>query len=251
MRSVVLIPARMESTRFPNKPLAKILDKPMIQWVYEAVDRSKATDVFIVTDSEEIMKAAEGFDASCIATGSHHANGTERCVEALEILDPDLSQYDVIINVQGDEPLINPKDINALLELFEEDEVDIATLITNITEEEEYLNPNVVKAVPTLFNDDFCDILYFSRSPIPHMQKFEEGMAFKHIGVYAFTATAFQEIQSLEPSPYEVSERLEQLRWVQNHLVVSAYKTSSTLIGVDSESDLRAVENFLTSDSKR
>lgn len=250
MRSVVLIPARMESSRFPDKPLANILNKPMIQWVYEAAERSKATDVFIVTDSQEIMQAADSFDAACIATGSHHSNGTERCVEALDILDPDLSLYDVIINVQGDEPLINPNDINALLELFEEDEVDIATLITDIEKEEDYRNPNVVKAVPTLFNDDFCDILYFSRSPIPYMKRFEKGLAFKHIGVYAFTATAFQEIQSLDPSPYEISEKLEQLRWIQNHLVISAYKTSSTLIGVDSKEDLLAVENFLTSDLK-
>lgn len=250
MRSVVLIPARMESTRFPNKPLANILGKPMIQWVYEAAERSQASEVFIITDSDEIIAAAEKFDASCIKTGSHHNNGTERCIEAMEILDPENTEYDVIINVQGDEPLIKPKDIDQLLLLFEEDEVDIATLITDIDTEEEYRNPNVVKAVPTLFNDDFCDICYFSRSSIPYMDKFEQGLAFKHIGVYGFTATAFQEIQSVGPSPYEQAERLEQLRWLQNHLVISAFKTNSKLIGVDSKEDLLAVENFLTSKAK-
>lgn len=250
MRSVILIPARLESTRFPNKPLELIHGKPMIQWVYEAAEKTQASDVFIITANQEIIDAAEKFNADCIQTSDKPANGTERCLEAMEILDPQGDEYDVIINVQGDEPLLNPNDIDKLLELFEEDEVDIATLITPILSEQEFLNPNVVKAAPTLFNDDFCDICYFSRAPIPYMSAFKEGLAFKHIGVYGFTATALQEISNLDVSPYEEIERLEQLRWLQNHLVISAYLTNTKLIGVDTKEDLNAVENFLTSNLK-
>ena len=249
MRSVVLIPARMESTRFPGKPLKKILGKPMIQWVYEAAEKSEASDVFIITDNPEIIKAVASFKGDVVETSNRPINGTERCQEAIDILDPDGELYDVIINVQGDEPLITTADINKLIDLFDEEDVDIATIIKEIDTEEEYLNTNVVKAIPTLFNDEYCDICYFSRSSIPHMSEFEAGLAFKHIGVYGFTATAFQEIQNLDPSPYEQAERLEQLRWLQNHLVISAFVTNTELIGVDTEADLTAVENILKSKS--
>lgn len=249
MNSVILIPARMESSRFPGKPLKPILNKPMIQWVYEAASRSTASDVFIITDSQEILEAARAFGADTVETSSNPINGTERCMEAMSILDPSGEEYDVIINVQGDEPLIKTEDIDMLLQLFDEDEVDIATMIKAIDKEEDYRNPNVVKAIPTLFNDEYCDLCYFSRSPIPHMDNFKAGSAFKHIGVYGFTATAFQEIQNMDESPYENLEKLEQLRWLQNHMLISAFLTQSELIGVDTEADLVAVENFLTSNS--
>ena len=168
-------------------------------------------------------------------------------MEALDLLDPAAESYDVIINVQGDEPLIQAQDINYLLQLFEEGDVDVATLIAEIKTEEDYLDPNVVKAVPSLFEDEFCDINYFSRSPIPHMSSFEQGMAFKHIGVYAFSNTALQEIREMPPSPLEAAEKLEQLRWLQNHMLISAVLCDHPLIGVDSPEDLQAVENFLTS----
>lgn len=106
MKSVILIPCRLESTRFPNKPLANILDKPMIQWVYEAAEKSDATDVFVITDSEEIIQAVSSFDGQTIRTTSEPQNGTERCEEAIEILNSGGEEYDVIINIQGDEPLI-------------------------------------------------------------------------------------------------------------------------------------------------
>lgn len=247
MKSVVLIPCRLESTRFPNKPLAPILGKPMIQWVYEAVEKSDATDVFVITDSEEIINAVEAFDGQAILTSDEPINGTERCEEAVEILTSDGTEYDVIINVQGDEPLIHPADVNRLLDLFEEEDVDVATFIQPISKEEEYRNPNVVKAVPTSFDEGFCDICYFSRSPIPHMDEFQEDIAFKHIGIYGYTATAFEEIKNLDASILEEAERLEQLRWVQNHIVVSAMVTENVLVGVDTPEDLVAVENILKS----
>ena len=249
MKSVVLIPARMESSRFPGKPLAKILDKPMIQYVFEAAESSLASDAFVVTDSDEIMQAVESFGGAAIRTSDQAQNGTERCLEALELIDPQASIYDVIVNVQGDEPLIKSSDLNKLLRLFEEDEVDIATLIKAIDNEDDYRNPHIVKAVPTLFEDDYCDISYFSRSPIPYMKQFEPGFAFQHIGVYAFTSTAIDEIKGLDSSPLEKAESLEQLRWLQNHLLISGCITESSLLGVDNPEDIRAVENILTSNS--
>ena len=245
MKSVILIPCRLESTRFPNKPLAPILGKPMIQWVYEAAEKSDATDVFVITDSEEIIKAVEGFDGQTIKTSDEPQNGTERCEEAMEILTSDGTEYDVIINVQGDEPLINPADLNRLLDLFEEEDVDVLTFIQPIKSEEDYRNKNVVKAVPTSFDEGFCDVCYFSRSPIPYMEEFDEDVAFKHIGIYGFTATAFEEIKNLDASILEEAEKLEQLRWVQNHIVVSAMVTENKLIGVDTLEDLVAVEEYL------
>ena len=247
MKSVILIPCRLESTRFPNKPLANILDKPMIQWVYEAAEKSDATDVFVITDSEEIIQAVASFDGQTIRTTSEPQNGTERCEEVIEILNSGGEEYDVIINIQGDEPLIKPQDINRLLFLFEEEDIDIGTFIQPISNENDYLNKNVVKAVPTSFDEGFCDICYFSRSPIPHMDNFEENIAFKHIGIYGFTATAFEEIKNLESSILEENERLEQLRWLQNHMVVSAIVTENILHGVDTKEDLTAVENILKS----
>jgi len=247
MKSVILIPCRLESTRFPNKPLAEINGKPMIQWVYEAADKSDATDVFVITDSEKIIQTVEGFDGQAILTTDEPTNGTERCEEAIDILTSDGTEYDVIINIQGDEPLINPMDINRLLDLFEEEDVDVATFIQPINNEEEYRNRNVVKAVPTSFDEGFCDVCYFSRSPIPYMDNFKEEVAFKHIGIYGFTATAFEEIKNLDSSILEEAESLEQLRWIQNHIVISAMVTESVLIGVDTPDDLLAVENILKS----
>ncbi len=247
MKSVILIPCRLESTRFPNKPLANILGKPMIQWVYEAAEKSDATDVFVITDSQEIINAVEAFDGAAILTSDEPQNGTERCEEAMEILTSDGTDYDVIINIQGDEPLIAPEDINRMLDLFEEEDVDVLTFIQPIDNEQDYINLNVVKAVPTTFDEGFCDVTYFSRRPIPYMDEFRPNVAFKHIGIYGFTATAFEETKSLDPSLLEEVERLEQLRWIQNHIVVSAMVTENVLIGVDTPEDLVAVENILKS----
>lgn len=245
MRSVVLIPARLGAQRFPNKPLAMIAGKPMIQHVFEAAEASEATDVFVATEDREIMDAVSAFGGAAILTSSDPINGTERCIEALELLDPEGKAYDVVINVQGDEPLLQAENINQMLTLFQEEDVDVVTLIQAIEDEAEYRNPNVVKAVPSMFQDDFCDICYFSRSPIPYMKEFTLGLAFKHIGVYGFTATALEEVKDMLPSPLEQAESLEQLRWIQNHLVISGVLCHNQLIGVDTAEDLLAVENLL------
>ncbi len=221
----------------------------MIQYVVEAAEASTATDVFVVTENREIMEAVKDFGGAAILTSSEPINGTERCLEALEILDPEGKAYDVIINLQGDEPLLSAENLNDMLRLFSEEEVDIATLISPIENEDEYLNPNVVKAVPSMFEDDFCDICYFSRSPIPYMKEFTKGMAFKHVGVYGFTSTALGEVKEMTATPLEQVEKLEQLRWLQNHLIISGVLCHNPLIGVDTIEDLAAVENLLKSKS--
>lgn len=246
MDSVILIPARLASTRFPNKPLALIQGKPMIQWVVEACEKSNATDVYVVTDSSEIKETVLHFGGEVVLTSSQPQNGTERCIEAIQLLESQGFNYDVIINVQGDEPLIDFEDINKLLDLFEHDDVEIGTLISPITIEEEYRNSNVVKAVPTLFAEGYCDVAYFSRSAIPHMEEFKENKAFKHIGVYAFSADVFNELENLDVTDLEETERLEQLRWLQNHIIISAIVTRTKMIGVDTPEDLAKVEKELT-----
>lgn len=249
MKTAVLIPARMESSRFPGKPLANILGKPMIQWVYEAVEKCAADDVFIISDNKEILDVVAAFDGSSVKTSAIPKNGTERCLEAIEILQAQDLEYDVIINVQGDEPLIDYRDIDKLIALMEDGDVDVATLIAPIQDESEWKNPNVVKAVTTLFEDDYCDVNYFSRAPIPFAEKFEVGQFFKHIGVYAFTNVALEEIKLMPPSPLESFERLEQLRWLQNHMLISGVITENQMVGVDTEVDLQIVEKILKSKS--
>lgn len=245
MKSVILIPARLESTRFPNKPLALIKGKPMIEWVYKACEKSNATDVYVITDSQKIKDTVLDFGGEVVLTSSQPQNGTERCIEAINLLETQGFNYDVILNVQGDEPLIDVEDLNKLLDLFEYEDIEIGTLISPITEEADYHNPNVVKAVPTLFADGYCDIAYFSRAPIPYMEQFQANQSFKHIGVYAFSADIFNELENMEGTDLEEAERLEQLRWLQNHIILSAIVTRSKLIGVDTPEDLAAVEKLL------
>ena len=245
MRSVVFVPARMEATRFPGKPLAKIGGKPMIQWVYDRVSKCDATDVFVITDSDEICDTVENFNGAYIKTSSSPKNGTERCLEAVHLLEIEGKEYDVILNVQGDEPLINPEDLNKLINLFENEDVDVATLISPIKYEADYRDKNVVKATTTLFDEGYCDVSSFSRSPIPYMEEFKSGVAFQHIGVYGFTSMAFKEIENMHPTELEQTEKLEQLRWMQNHLIISAIVTNSELIGVDTPEDLKKAEALL------
>ena len=241
---VGIIPARIGSKRFPKKILADINGKPMIAHVAERAMQSKLLEkIVIAIDAEETKQALSDFDFDLVMTSKDHSSGTDRVAQVAKEID----SAEIIINIQGDEPLIKPQDINRLLYLFEEEDIDIGTFIQPISNEDDYLNPNVVKAVPTTFDEGFCDVCYFSRSPIPFMDSFKENMAFKHIGIYGYTATAFEEIKNLEPTILEENERLEQLRWIQNHMVISAIVSENKLHGVDTQADLLAVENILKS----
>jgi 3-deoxy-manno-octulosonate cytidylyltransferase (CMP-KDO synthetase) len=252
MQSLIVIPARYDSERFPGKPLEMIAGKSMIQRVYEQCLKSNATDIIVATDDRRIFGHVQEFDGNVCMTSSSHSNGTERIIEAVERLMDAGEEYEAVINVQGDEPLIHPNDINKLIEVFEDDETDIATLIKEMDSMEELKSPNVVKAVVTEFEDDIADALYFSRLPIPFLREdvenpFETTTYYKHIGTYGFSIDVLMSLKTVPPSPLEEAEKLEQLRWLQNHYVVSAILTENDALGVDTREDLVNVENILKS----
>lgn len=252
MNSLVIIPARYASSRFPGKALADIHGKSLIQRVFEQASKSKADTVLVATDDERIFDAVERFDGNVIMTSSRHENGTQRCAEVLERLEEE-EAFDVVINLQGDEPFIHPDQINALIDLFDpenedvDNEVEIATLVKRITSEEELNDPNVVKAVVTEFESGTADALYFSRAPIPYrMNNVDLTHGFyRHVGIYAFIPEILMAAVNLEPSVLEKIERLEQLRWLENHFVITVAETEHLSIGIDSPEDLRDVDSFL------
>lgn len=254
MQSIIVIPARYGSERFPGKPLEQIEGKSLIQRVYEQCLKSKADDVIVATDDERIFDHVNGFDGNVCMTSTSHKNGTERMVEVIERLLDDGEEYECVINVQGDEPLINPKDIDRIIDVFEDDDTDIATLIKKVTDISDLNNPNVVKAVVTEFEEGIADALYFSRTAIPFIRdEVKDPLSvcdyYKHIGTYGFSIDVLLSLKTVPVSPLEKAEKLEQLRWLQNHYVVSAIETKNESIGVDTPEDLRIVENILKSKS--
>jgi 3-deoxy-manno-octulosonate cytidylyltransferase (CMP-KDO synthetase) len=214
---------------------------------------SDADDVIVATDDQRIFDHVLSFDGNVCMTSVNHENGTERTIEAVERLMDQGEDYDVIINVQGDEPLVSPDDINRLIKLFDEQEVDIATLIKKIDKVEELTNPNIVKALVTDFEEEVADLLYFSRAPLPFVRDMELDEAiekftfYKHIGLYAFDCEQLFTLKDTVASELEQAEKLEQLRWLQNHYVVSAILTENESIGVDTPEDVAIVENILKS----
>ncbi|MCY1721433.1 3-deoxy-manno-octulosonate cytidylyltransferase [Prolixibacteraceae bacterium Z1-6] len=239
MKFVGIIPARYESTRFPGKPLAIIKDKPMIQWVYENV--SKALDeVFVATDDSRIFEAVEAFGGKVVNTLSTHQSGTDRCAEAATKI-AEKVDFDVVVNIQGDEPFIKAEQIETLKSCFESD-ADIATLVKKIDSSEELFNPNRPKVVIDANNN----ALYFSRSPIPYIRGSEEkdwllkNTFWAHIGMYAFKAEVLQQITKLKQGKLELAESLEQLRWLENGYRIKTAETQTQSIGIDTPKDLDA-----------
>ncbi|MFT7591583.1 MAG: 3-deoxy-manno-octulosonate cytidylyltransferase (CMP-KDO synthetase) [bacterium] len=252
MQTLIVIPARYDSERFPGKPLEMIDGVSLIERVYEKCLQTNAEDVIVATDDQRIFDHVQGFDGNVCMTSTVHKNGTERIIEAVERLMDAGEEYECVINVQGDEPLISPKDINRLIAVFEEDDTDIATLVKRITDAKEISNPNVVKAVLTEFEEGVADALYFSRNAIPHLrdasdEALKNTTYYKHIGTYGFSVEVLLSLATVNESPLEKAEKLEQLRWLQNHYVVSAIETENDSIGVDTPADLQTVENILKS----
>ncbi|MFT5725423.1 MAG: 3-deoxy-manno-octulosonate cytidylyltransferase (CMP-KDO synthetase) [Bacteroidia bacterium] len=252
MQTLIVIPARYDSERFPGKPLEKIDGVTLIERVYEKCLQTNAEDVIVATDDQRIFDHVQGFDGNVCLTSSSHNNGTERIIEAVERLMDAGEEYECVINVQGDEPLIDPKDINKLIEVFEDDDTDIATLVKKISDVSELSNPNVVKAVLTDFEEGVADALYFSRTAIPHLQESSDNPLsattyYKHVGTYGFSVEVLLSLATVPESPLEKAEKLEQLRWLQNHYVVSAIETENDSIGVDTPADIKTVENILKS----
>lgn len=239
MSAAVIIPARYQSTRFPGKALAPLQNKPIIQHVYERSSGSRlATDVVVATDSDEIFKTVESFGGKVVMTSSEHHSGTDRVAEVAASFD-----YDIIVNVQGDEPLIRAEMIDSVIELLGDTRASLGTLARQADNPLASEDPNVVKVV--FDRNGFA--LYFSRSPIPY--KRHEGTLYHHVGIYSYRREALTRLTSLEPTPLELTEGLEQLRALENGMRIKVGMTEFETMGVDTPEDLKKVENWLNSSS--
>ena len=237
MNFIGIIPARYESTRFPGKPLALIKNKPMIQWVVENAQNA-LDNVWVATDDERIANAVRKFGGNVVFTSHKHKSGTDRCAEAAEKIKSEIN-FDIVINIQGDEPFIQKEQISLLKSCFNAD-ADIATLIKKIHSEEELFNPNRPKVVM----DKQKNALYFSRSTIPHVRGkknaewLQSNNFWAHIGMYAYKAEVLQKITKLSPGVLEQAESLEQLRWLENGFKIKTAETTHESIGIDTPEDL-------------
>jgi len=241
MKILGVIPARYASTRFPGKPLTLIDGKPMIRHVYErAIQAKSLTEVYVATDDKRIEDTVLGFGGKTIMTSDKARSGTDRCMEAVEILEKQNKFFDVVINVQGDEPYIHPEQIDLTASCFSDPKVNIATLAIKLKSEVELFNPNIIRVV----FDVHKKALYFSRNPIPFVRNFEKKdwlanhQYYKHIGIYAYRPTILRQITLLETSPLEHAESLEQLRWLENGYPIHVEITEFESIAVDTPDDL-------------
>ena len=243
MTFTAIIPARYASTRFPGKPLAVLGGKTVIQRVYEQVN-SVLSEVYVATDDKRIFECVESFGGKAVMTRSDHQSGTDRIQEAVEKIG---THADVIINVQGDEPFIQPSQIQTLMQLFDEPSTQIGTLGKLFESLESVENPNS----PKIVTDVRGFALYFSRSVIPYIrgkeQKnwFSEYPFLKHLGVYAYRREVLAEVTRLPQSSLEKAESLEQLRWLQNGYRIRVGLTDVETVGIDTPEDLQRAEQFL------
>lgn len=246
MKTLGVIPARYASTRFPGKPLADINGKSMIQWVYQQAQKTKQLDKIVVaTDDERIFDHVKGFGGEVMMTEENHQNGTSRCVEVVSNLQDAEEHFEVVVNIQGDEPFIQPEQIARVIIPFKNPKVEICSLASPINDLDTLLNPNVVKVVMNA--NGFA--LYFSRSPIPYIRDsqqkdwLQKGKFYKHLGLYAFRSEILKEIIALSPSDLERAENLEQLRWLENGLSIHMEITSYEGQGIDTPEDLTKLIN--------
>ncbi len=245
MKILGVIPARYQSTRFPGKPLIDLAGKSMIQRVYEQVLKSDTlNDVVIATDDERIANHVASFNGKFIFTSNIHQSGTDRCAEVAE----KMSDFDIIINIQGDEPLINPNQLSLLASCFKDSNVEIATLIKEIKAKEELFNFNIPKVV---INKN-QEAIYFSRQTLPFLRNVEKDnwlphtRFFKHIGLYAYKRQTLIDISKLPVSFLENSEMLEQLRWIENGYKIKTATTNLETLAIDSPEDVEKVLKKLT-----
>lgn len=243
MTFIGIIPARYASTRFPGKPLAMLGGKTVIQRVYEQAT-SILDEAWVATDDERIRDAVEQFGGRVVMTRPDHKSGTDRIEEAAEKIG---TKADVIINIQGDEPFVQPSQIKTLMQLFEITDTQIGTLGKRFENSKAATNPNSPKIVTDL--QGFA--LYFSRSVIPFVRNTKDGDWFsqfpylKHLGLYAYRREVLQEITQLPQSPLELAESLEQLRWLENGYRIRVGLTDVETVGIDTPEDLQRAEEFL------
>ncbi len=251
MNILGVIPVRYASTRFPGKPLAMIHGKSMIQRVYEQASKSASLHkVVVATDDNRIFDHVKNFGGTVLMTSAEHNSGTERCHEAFNMISrqKDNINWNLVINIQGDEPLIDPSQIDKLASLFtNNDQVLIGTLAKKITDLFEITDQNIVKVIL----DHNKKALYFSRLPIPFVKDLPEtawltwSRHYKHIGLYAYRPSILHELIALPPSPLETAESLEQLRWIENGYDIYVEITETESISVDTPDDLSKITNII------
>jgi 3-deoxy-manno-octulosonate cytidylyltransferase (CMP-KDO synthetase) len=240
LRFVGIIPARYASSRFPGKPLADLWGKPMIQWVYERALKVFPNALWVATDDERIVQTVRDFGGQVVMTLPQHRSGTDRCGEALEKIEGD---FDVVINVQGDEPFVHPEQLRVLKECFTDEDTQIATLVkplgTGGEATKNLFNPNVPKVVLNKKGD----AIYFSRSAIPGIRGKEPAqwaaahIYYKHIGIYAYRCDVLRQLIQLPTGNLEMAESLEQLRWIEHGYTIRAGITEIESFGIDTLED--------------
>ncbi len=240
VKAVILIPARMESTRLPGKPLADICGKPMILQVWLRAVASGLGPVVVATDSTAVRDAVESAGGTVVMTRADHTTGSDRIAEALTIFDPHRN-FDCVINVQGDLPTIDPAIIRAVAAPLEDNAVDIATLACEITEMHERTDENVVKAIGTPIGKNRLRALYFTRATSPS----GAGPLYHHIGLYGFKRAALERFVSLPPATLEKRERLEQLRALENGMRIDIALVDTVPLGVDTAEQLERARQML------
>lgn len=241
LHCLIIIPARMTSTRLPGKPLADIAGYPMIVRVAQRAAAAKLGRTIIATDNADIKAAAETHGFEAVMTREDHESGSDRIYEALTKIDPD-GNFDAIINVQGDLPTISPRDIACAVQPLADGPSDIATLCAQITREEEKNNPNVVKVVGTPLGSNRLHALYFTRATAPY----GPGPLYHHIGLYAYRRKALERFVSLGPSTLEKREKLEQLRALEDGMRIDVAIVKTVPLGVDTQEDLARARTMLT-----
>lgn len=244
MRILGIIPARYASSRFPGKPLIDLKGKTMIRRVVEGASKSALlTDLIVATDDKRIAEEVSGFGGKVMITDVNHPTGTDRCAEIVRTLS---EQYDVVINIQGDEPLVDARQLDQLLQAFTDPEVQIATLASGKIEMEDILNPNRIKVVI----DKHHNALYFSRSPIPNFanakgEPLEIYPFLRHIGLYAYRSEVLLQLSELAETKLEQIESLEQLRWLYNGYSIHVVETEIETPNIDTPEDVEKVIGLL------
>ncbi len=247
MKSIIIIPARYDSRRFPGKPLAVLGGRPVVEWVYEKA-LSVTPDVYVATDDSRILNAVESFGGKAVMTRKDHSSGTDRVKEAADIIrESGKTDFELVVNIQGDEPCITREQIETVCRQFDNPQTEIATLgktFRTMEEAEDANSPKVVRDI-----NGFA--LYFSRSVIPFVCAEERGSwisrypFMKHIGIYAYRPEVLDRITALPQSPLERAEMLEQLRWLENGYRIRVGVTDTDTIGIDTPEDIRKAELLL------
>ena len=246
MKIIGVIPARYKSSRFPGKPLVEICGKPMIYWVYhQAMKVKELNEIYVATDDERIRAACEKYNMNVKMTKDTHQTGSDRVAEVAEHTDGDL-----YINIQGDEPFIQPSQLETVKACFDDPSTQIATLVKPFTADNGFEALENVNSPKVVLNKNM-NALYFSRSIIPYQRNAEKRewlknhTYYKHIGLYAYRVEVLKEITSLPQSSLELAESLEQLRWLENGYTIKAGITEVETIGIDTPQDLERAERFL------